>query len=398
MQEAENLINEATWQFVRAHAGDDVRTLALRASANPDVDMHKALHQIAGRQMARSKLPSWAARDGIIYPPHLSMEQCSSQTTAEYKARLVMGDTMADLTGGFGVDFAFMAAKCHHATYVERQEHLCQIVGHNLAILGLRQCRVVQAHAEDYLRDMPAVDTLYIDPARRDAQGGRVVALSDCTPDVTQLAPLMLTKARRVIIKLSPMLDVHKAVTSLPSVSQVHIVSVKNECKELLLILDHDHKGAYEVSCVNDDQHFVFDAGTPAPALSYWNENQSEAAYLYEPNASVMKAGCHGLLAARFGLVAVGPNSHLFVSSRPVHNFPGRRFVIAGITTMNKKELRVALQGLSRANVAVRNFPMKAPELARRLRLQDGGDAFIFGTTTASGRHILVLCHRNFAR
>ena len=385
--------------FARAHAHDDVRRLALQASKYPQIDMPLALDQIVGRRLAATKLPQWAANADIIFPPHLAMEQCSSQATALYKAALVLGDSLVDLTGGFGVDFTFMAQRCAAATYVEQQPNLCAIVRHNCDVLGLNHATIINDDGTRYLETLNRVDTIYIDPARRDKAGSRVFRLEDCTPDVTVLAPVMLARARRIIIKLSPMLDVSQAVDSLPNVAQVHILSVAGECKELLLVLEPGHDGATMIHCVNDDTDFTYPLGTSAPQPAMWNGTLGDTLYLYEPNASLMKAGCHALLAQHYGVMLAGHDSHLCMSHRRVPDFPGREFVVDTSTTLNKRDLKTALAGITHANVAVRNFPLSAPALAQRLRLRDGGDTYIFGTTispapTAKPTHILLICHK----
>ena len=393
----------ARWQavtaFARAHAHDDVRQLALEADRYPDVDLPCALDQIAARRIAATKLPLWADNPNLIFPPRLAMEQCSSQVTAMYKTALVSGDSLVDLTGGFGVDFAFMASRCKRATYVEIQPALCAIVHHNCEVLGLTHARVINDDGTRYLETMEPADTIYIDPARRDKAGNRVFRLADCTPDVTALAPAMLARARRVIIKLSPMLDVSQAVASLPNVAQVHILSVAGECKELLLVLEPGHSGATMVHCVNDGTDFTYEFGASAPSPALWDGTPGAPLYLYEPNVSLMKAGCHALLAERYGVLLAGRDSHLCVSRQRVPDFPGREFVIDAVTTLNKRDLKAALAGITHANVAVRNFPLSAPALAQRLRLRDGGDTYIFGTTVsptpaAKHDHILLICHK----
>ncbi len=386
-------VDEKTLEFVREHREDDVRRLALQAAGWPDVDMPTALQQIAGQQVARAKLPSWAAIEGILYPPHLSLEQCSSERTAHYKSMLVEGETLVDLTGGLGVDFAFMAQGRSQATYVERQETLCDLARHNLPLLGLPHAQVVCADAEDHLMHMDKVDTIYLDPARRGNAGQRVYALADCTPDVSALAPTLLAKAKTVIIKVSPMLDMHQALRQLPCVAQVHIVSVRGECKELLMVLRRGHDREVTIHCVNDDQRFSYVLGEERCHAHVWDETLPEGGlWLCEANASIMKAGCHNLVAARLGLQVVSHDSHLMVADCCVEDFPGRIFKVQAVTTMNKRELREAMQGITHANVAVRNFPMSAPELARRLKVKDGGDTYIFGTTTATGKHIIIKC------
>ena len=386
-------IDDKTQQFVLRHADDDVRQLALQSSRWPDVDMTVALQQIAGRQVARTKVPSWAAIDGIVYPPHLSLEQCSSEKTARYKAALVEGCSLTDLTGGLGVDFAFMAQGLDHATYVERQPHLCEMARHNLPLLGLPEAQVVCGDGVEHLKHMNEVDTLYLDPARRDAAGNRVYGLADCTPDVSVLAPDLLSKAHTVIIKLSPMLDLHQALRQLPHVEQAHIVAVHGECKEMLVVMRRGHNGDVAVHCVNDEQSFHYTLGQEGASAPIWDETlPMQGLWLYEPNAAIMKAGCHDLVAARLGLQVMSHDSHLMVADHLIENFPGRVFRIDTISTMNKRELKALLQGITHANVAVRNFPLRAPDLARRLKVKDGGDCYLFGTTTATKKHIIIKC------
>lgn len=387
---------QATINFVKEHAADDVQRLALEVRKHPEVDAHFALDQIAGRQKSRTKLPSWAEVDALIFPPSVSMEQCSSEATASYKSSLVSGESLVDLTGGFGVDFSFLASRFSSAVYVERQEHLCHIAEHNFKVLGLSHVQVVNDDAEHYLATMPVVDLIYLDPARRDGAGNRVFRLDDCTPNVVQLLDLLLTKGRQVMIKLSPMLDVSQALRQLRGVSEVHIVSVAGECKELLLLLSAKHEGDVKIVCVNDGQTFTYRLGEPVVMPMQWSgELPAEGdLYLYEPNASMMKAGCFGQLAQRYGLQAVAQQSHLFVAERPILDFQGRKFVVNDITTLNSKELKQKLAGITQANVAVRNFPLKAAELAKRLRLKDGGSVYIFGTRLTNGKNVLLLCEK----
>lgn len=382
--------SEGTIAFIRQNADGDVRQLALRGTKDPEVDLPFALDQIAGRQTARHKLPSWAAIDDIVYPPHLSMEQCSSEQTARYKSRLVgSGGTLVDLTGGFGVDFSFLARGFQRAVYVERQEHLCAIARENFQLLGLTQAEVVCGDSADYLRAMSPVDVIYVDPARRDGHGARTYGISDCTPDVLALRDQLLSKAKTVLLKLSPMLDWRKAVSDLGEqyVREVHIVSVGNECKELLLLLGSGN--GRRLFCVNDD--YVFE---PTTQTAQTPQTAHFPHYLYEPNASIMKAGCFAELSQHYGVAPVARDSHLFVSSDLVTGFPGRSFQIDAVTTMNKRDLKETLQGLTQANITVRNFPLSVAELRRRLKLSEGGSTYIFATTLATGDRRLFVCHK----
>jgi len=394
------LVNEKTWNYIRQHADDDVRKLALQGVKDAEVDLQMALQQIAGRQTARRKLPSWAAVDGIIYPPHLNMEQCSSEQTARYKGKIAgEGESMVDLTGGFGVDFYWISQGFRQRTYVEQNELLCTISSHNFEVLGLA-CSVCCCDTATYLTTMPHVDLIYMDPARRNEHGGRTYGIADCSPNVLELLPLLLEKADRLLLKLSPMLDWRKAVEDLKYVTEVHIVSVDNECKELLLLLDKERKGDLRVVCVNDDSQFEF-FPTERNGLSLVEKRPfagRETAFLYEPNASIMKAGCFEAVEARYPVRQVAPNSHLFLSDVEIEDFPGRKFQILAISSMNKQDIKKyfseSLVSMKSANISIRNFPMSVDQLRKKLKLKDGGDTYIFATTTASGEHKLLICRK----
>lgn len=398
--------NQATLDFIREHADDDVRQLALRGSKMSEVDLSYALEQIAGRQKAHTKLPSWASIDGIVYPPHLSMEQCSSELTARYKASIAgKGALFVDLTAGFGVDMAFIAQGFQKAVHVERQPQLCAISSENYNVLGLNHIEVVCGDGVEYLHTMNHADLLFIDPARRDEHGGRTYGIADCTPNVLEMLDEMLEKADRVMIKLSPMLDWRKAVADLGKVNEVYIISVDNECKELLLAVKSEERTensaspSLRVVCVNllsdgNKECFEFNGQQSSPSSSAFHFSPFDSRFLYEPNASIMKAGCFGLLEQRFGVMQLDKNSHLFVSDKEVIGFPGREFLIEKRTSMNKRELKAALAGVDKANITVRNFPMSVAELRKRLKLKEGGEVYIFATTIANEGHQLLVCRK----
>jgi len=436
-------MNQATQDFIRQYQDDDVRQLAFLGSKYPEVDMPFALDQIRGRKMARVKLPRWASLEGIIYPPHISMEQCSSESTALYKAELAArllglpasssGTEMkaeneiefVDLTGGFGVDFSYIAARLGvKSMYVERQAHLCEAAKENFGRLGLKNAIVKNgdgievlhsfhpkkkdaASADDSLGityDQPrsllktnlGLKIVFIDPARRDDAGNKVVSLKDCTPDVTVLQEEMLSKADYVIIKLSPMLDWHRAISELNHVREVHIISVNNECKELLLVLSARNMGEnLRIYCINDAQSFVCDElDMESSQVKIAPSTLEEMQYLYEPNASLMKAGCFGVLSERYDARMLSKNSHLFVSREPISVFPGRSFRIIAVSSFNKKELKRHLSGITKANIAARNFPLSVAELRKRLKLKDGGETYIFATTLSDESHVLMITEK----
>ena len=400
------LINEATQAYALKHADDDVRMLALRGTKEAGVDLPLALQQIAGRQTARRKLPSWAAVDGIGYPPHLNMEQCSSEQTARYKAQVVGSlsekGRFVDLTGGFGVDFYWMSQGFAERVYVEQDPDLCALVEANMATLGL-PCSFYRGNASVYLTEMEPASVVYMDPARRNEHGGRTYGIEDCSPNVLELLPMLKEKAHFIVLKLSPMLDWRKAVSDLGCVSEVHIVSVDNECKELVLVLAPRQPELQHLVCVNGGQvcDFIPTLGTKHshpgnktfPAVGIFKASEGPL-FLYEPNASVMKAGCFAELEERFSVRQVAPNSHLFLSPDEIGDFPGRRFQVQAVSSMNKRELKVALADIPQANVAVRNFPLRAEQLRQKLRLKDGGSVFIFATTMADGAHQLFICRK----
>ena len=405
------LINEKTWNYIRQHADEDVRKLALQGVKDAEVDLQMALQQIAGRQTARRKLPSWVAVEGIVYPPHLNMEQCSSELTARYKAKIAgKGNRMVDLTGGFGVDFYWISQGFQHRCYVEQNEQLCAISSENFRLLGL-DCSVCCCDTATYLTDMPHVSLAFLDPARRNEHGGRTYSIEDCTPNVLELLPLLIEKADRVMLKLSPMLDWRKAVDDIQkpiangqkpiaNVHEVHIVSVDNECKELLLLLDKGHADLRMV-CVNfsKDAEQLFETSYGAPSHPLTSSpphllTSSPFHFIYEPNASIMKAGCFEEVAQRFPVQQISQNSHLFLSSVEIDDFPGRRFQISSISSMNKQELRTALKEIVRANISVRNFPLSVDQLRKKLKLKDGGNTYIFATTTTDRAHRLFICRK----
>lgn len=494
------IMNQATFDFIRQHQDDDVRQLAFLGSKYPEVDMPFALDQIRGRKMARVKLPRWASIDGIIYPPHISMEQCSSEQTALYKAELAarllglspsssengeekekesenasnlhlseicefagkgavdsefakneatckkqqiltepgedVNETkedvcesdfseeieFVDLTGGFGVDFSYIASRLGvKSMYVERQSHLSEAAKENFGRLGLKNAIVKNGDGIEVLhsfaskKEAAASDSLgitedqsqsllktnlglkliFIDPARRDDAGNKVVSLKDCTPDVTLLQEEMLSKADYVIIKLSPMLDWHRAVSELNCVQEVHIISVNNECKELLLVLSARNMGNLRIYCINDAQSFVCEeSDMESSSVKIAPFTLEEMQYLYEPNASLMKAGCFSVLSERYEAKMLSKNSHLFVSREPIAVFPGRSFRIIAISSFNKKELKRHLSGITKANIATRNFPLSVAELRKRLKLKDGGETYIFATTLSDESHMLVITEK----
>lgn len=398
------MLDEKTQDFIRTHQEEDVRRLALKP-APKNVDLRMALQQIEGWQTARRKLPSWAERDGILYPPRLPMEQCSSEQTARYKQALVKRlldnngteapHTLMDLTGGFGIDFSFLAPLFDRAVYMERQPELCRIAAHNFKTLGLAQAEIRETDSSLSPDEWPDAACCFVDPARRDTAGRKTVAIEDCEPDLSILQEAIRRKAAFSLIKLSPMLDIRTALRTLAHVAEVHAVSVQGECKELLLVMTRQKTEKTACHCVNLD--------TEAPTFTFTLTEEEEAActysdtpgrFLYEPNASVMKCGGFRSLATRYGLRKLHPNSHLYTSDHSCRDFPGRTFAIEDSCGFGKKELKGLLNGLRQANLTVRNFPDTVAGLRKRLKLREGGNAYLFATTLADGRHVLLRCRK----
>ena len=382
-------------EFIEQNKDADVRTLAL-SKIPAGIDIPYCLQQIAGRQTAQRKLPSWAKTEGIVYPVKLSLEQCSSEQTALYKQQLVerllpmKREKMVDLTGGFGIDFSFLARLFNEADYVERNEELCEISSHNFPLLGLSKVEVHHSTCEDFIDGMGNYSLIYLDPSRRDAVGRKVAALSDCSPNVEALHAELLGHAPVVVVKLSPMLDVQDSLRRLPCVSEVHVVSLYGECKEVLLVLCREKKDDLRFYCVNittQTQTFCTKARDAEPLIAALPER-----YLYEPNSSILKAGVQNALSQIYDVRKLHPFSHLFTSSHFIEDFPGRAFVIEDRCSFAKKDLRRMLDGISQCNLTVRNFPATVAELRKRLKLREGGDIYLFATTLSDGSHALIRC------
>lgn len=401
---------QKTLEFIEQHKHDNVRELALKSAKNKSINLQYALEQIEGWQIAEHKIPTWAATKGIIYPPHLSMEQCSSEETARYKQRVIaeintsdssLNNSMADLTGGFGIDCSFIGSMFKKGTYVERQEHLCKTAESNFNLLNLKHIEIINTDGCQHLETMKPVNWLYLDPARRSASGKKTVLIEECEPNIIALEPLILDKSDYAMIKLSPMLDLFQAVQKLGSVCQIHVVAVRNECKELLLILSKDGRNISSDDIPIHTFNISADGSVQNYASTISKEQESDCpvtdeigAFLYEPNSAILKAGLNRSLAARFGITKLHHNSQLYTSNALAEDFPGRIFKVDGFCSFGKKELKELTNGISQANITVRNFPSTAEELKKRLKLKDGGSVYLFATTTASNKKTIIRCSK----
>ena len=396
------MANNLTEQFIRDNLTADVRTLAL--SAHPDgVDMQYALTQISGWQAARVKVPLWAATDGIVYPKHLSLEQCTSQYIAQYKAAFIegflgSGFKMADITGGFGVDCFFISRSAARVFYNEMSAELCDCARTNFKALGRPDIEVNCGTAEDFIAGLEpdSLNLIYLDPARRGDAGRKLISISDCQPDAVAMQDDLLRIAPNVMVKLSPMLDVSRALTELRHVSHVFIIGLEGECKEITLLMQRSFEAEPVISAVDIDQN-----GVPEPAVS--SAKSADAAlpqpiadpaslqpgtYISEPSAPYMKSALFRAIAAKTNTSLLHPDTHLFWSKEKPESFPGRTFQIQGIIPFDKRSL--AALSKTQANLSVRNFPESAPKLQQRLKLRDGGSRYLIATTLSDSRRVLL--------
>lgn len=386
-------INEATWNYIRTHVNDNVRDLALRGCKDTSVDFKFALQQIEGRQKSKDKLPDFYQNEQVLYPPTVSMEQCSSTHTAQYKASLVEGETFADLTGGFGVDTFALSRRFKHGYHIEPNSALSELVQHNASVLNISNLEFIQDTMEESLSQIPNVDCLYIDPSRRDSHGNRVVCLEDCTPNIIEWKSTLLGKCKKLMIKLSPMIDIKRSLLQLPETSDIYTIAVNGECKEVLLILeagkDPTDRCIHTINILKDGyQIFETTASEEVDAMPTLTNTLGR--YLYEPNAAVLKAGTFKSIATRFGLEKLHPHTHLYTSDILAKDFPGRIFNVDDSYSFNKKEIKKALGDIKKANVAVRNFPLTAEELKALLKIKDGGEVFLFGATLTDGKLTVI--------
>ena len=415
------MINEPTLQYIKEHSEADVATLALHPSKDPQVDMQMALQQIAGRQKAKEKLPEWYATPGILYPKKVSMEQCSSSQTADYKASLVKGRSFADLSGGFGVDTISFARKFEKGYYVEPQEELCELFLHNCKAFGINHITVINDTLENSIERLEPVDVIYLDPSRRDVHGRRVVSLEDCTPNLLEWKDRLLEKCNTLMVKLSPMIDLHQILRQMPEIHAVHVVAVEGECKEVVCVLTPNatidgfcrdarpcisttDTNATDTTIVAVDICNNMTDGTRRDAVHHVSTTvETErttppsiateiGTYLYEPNAAVMKAGIFNSISQQFQVQKLDKNTNLFTSNELREEFPGRIFRIEAVNEFHPRKTAKELAHLESASIAVRNFPLTAEELRKVLKIKDGNAGYLFGCTVAEEKKIVILC------
>jgi 16S rRNA G966 N2-methylase RsmD len=380
--------------FISTHELDSPHELALKYAQKVDFPIQLVVHQIKSRQKAKIKLPEWYQTKNIIFPHGVSMEQCSSEKTAKYKSELIQGESLIDLTGGTGVDTYYLSKKFEQTIYVERNKDLCELAKHNFSALG-SEISIEIGEAASYIEKQESdIDWFYLDPARRDDTNKKVFKVSDCQPDLNTLLPLLLKTKANVLVKLSPMLDIKEVINTLTNIKSIHVVSVDNECKELLLLIENEYQGEIAINAVNignekrDKFSFTYtEENNAAPKFSPPLE------YLYEPNVSILKAGAFKTIVDNFSLFKIHRHSHLYTSEALNNNFQGRIFKIIAIVPATHKALKPYLND-RKANLTVRNFPLTTNQLGQKLKIKDGGKVFIFATTILQDKHRLIICEK----
>ena len=378
-------------KFIQDHLYDDPASLMLQVSRYPELPMVAVVEQIQSKRKAKAKLPEWFATAGIIYPPKISMEQCSSETTAEYKTSLIQGDLLVDLTGGFGVDTYFLSKRFKKAHYLEQQQLLADTAMHNFDLLGANHISVHQGNSLDFVESgKEHFSVIYVDPARRGDANQKVFRFEDCEPNLVESIDLLRQKADQILVKASPMLELKQGIDALGGATEVHVVAVQNEVKEVLFLIDGQAGMNPQIHCVNlrssHESPFVFDFHTEAQAEVRYTEIGD---YLYEPNAAIMKAGAFNVIGHAYPLTKLHPNTHLYTSDAVIERFPGKVFKVLDRLSMNKKEIKKYFPQ-KKANITTRNFPMTVAQIRKKTNLKEGGERFLFGCTDIKGAHLLL--------
>jgi 16S rRNA G966 N2-methylase RsmD len=412
IRDKRTLEEDKTISFILEHAEAEGTQLLLSASRYPGVDMTRAASAIEARKKIAYKIPLWYTYTELIYPTSLSVEQCSSQATAEYKMRFVPEDgTIADLTGGLGVDCSFMARRATKCLYMERDPMLCEAAQHNFKVLGLDNTSIINGDCREYLhrfaeeneefskaneRDKAHFDLIYLDPARRSKDSGRLFSIRECEPDLMQLSGSLLKAANRVLVKLSPMVDITATLREIPCVREVHILSTDNECKEVLLLmsscgapLSAEDIPIHAVDITHArEKRFTFTINEERVADCPFSAPET---YLHQLGRAILKAGAFKFPCTLFGISKIATSTHLYTSDTPVEGFPGKSFRIERIIPFNKEGIRIISREYLLINCVSLNFPIDTNALKQRLKIRDGGNLHLFATTLASGEKVMIV-------
>ena len=388
-----NILNTKIQEFINSNLSSDVSELLLKGIPFKDINPKVTIEQIEAKKRCQKKLPTWFNTKNIYYPNKLNIEQTSSEITAKYKADLVSGNTLIDLTGGFGVDTFYFSKQVESVLHCELNNELSNIAKHNFNALEVSNIKHLNENGIDALKriDQP-FDWIYIDPSRRDDSKKKVFLLSDCTPNVKTFQGLFLKYAKNVMIKTSPLLDIRATKNDLKYVKTLHIVAINNEVKELLWRLERDYDDELKIKTVNivkgNQQTFEFNFKDESSANAKYS---LPLTYLYEPNTAILKAGAFEILSEKLNISKLHKHSHLYTSKELV-DFPGRRFKIDAIIPFNKKIF--AKQSIIKANITIRNFPISVGDIRKKLKIKDGGNLYLFFTTNCKNEKIIISCSK----
>lgn len=387
-----NILTTEIQDFINNSLQANISKLALSKNPFPAIDWKEIINQIVSKNKSKGKLPTWFETDGIYYPPSISIEQTSSETTAKYKSELISGQSIIDLTGGFGVDCYYFSKRFDQVTYCEKNMELAEIVKHNYEKLKVTNITCLAQNSSDFLNDSNTnFDWIYIDPSRRSDVKGKVFLLKDCLPNVPASLDLYFEKSKNILIKTAPILDITAGILELNFIKSIHIVAIENEVKELLWVLEKDYKGEIEIVSVNiqkektDYNRFILGKDTPATF-------SLPKMFLYEPNASLLKSGCVDNLCKSLEINKLHPHSHLFTNLKLI-DFPGRRFVIETMLLFKKEELKKHIDN-KKMNITTRNFPLTVEEIRKKHKIAEGGNTYTFFTTNINEEKIVLICNK----
>lgn len=386
--------------FIQEHMNDDTAELLLAARKYLGIDVPFAVEQIEARRRLKGKLPEWYGNADLIMGGRVPAEQCSSEQTARYKRSIIEGQSLCDMTGGMGVDFWYMIEGMERAIYTERSEELCEVAKHNFQVLQTLRPEYVIRCGDGRKLPIPSVDVIYLDPARRAGDGSRVYAMEDCEPNIVEWQDELLQHAKTVLVKLSPMVDLTDVMRKLKGVTEVHIVAVKNECKEVLVkqayaLGDFPHAECVTMHCVDFVGEKVIHYTTKFPdEMDVLVSAGGVKHYLYEPDVTLMKAQAFGSLCHRFNVRQLEIGTHLMTSDEFIPDFPGRIFEVEEKIPFSSKVLKGLKKAISQANIATRNFVLTADELRKKTGIKDGGEVYLFGAKVKDVGQMLLKCRK----
>lgn len=385
--------------FIATHLSHDTDKLLLNAKQYKEIPMAFAVDQILARRQVRDKLPTWYNLPDLFFPSRISAEQCSSELTARYKQSLLRGKKICDLTGGLGIDSWYFSQVAKEVIYIERLAAYCEAAASNFAVLKADNIQIIEADVKNLFPSLQA-DTFYIDPARRSGNNKRLFAITDCEPDILQFKNILLKKSQRLIVKISPMADLTETLKLIPEIIEIHIVAVRNECKEILLVLENKEplpEAKVKIVTVNftaagEQQLFSFERGEEQ--TSDYHLTDTIKAYIYEPNSAILKSGAFQLISRRYLVDKLHRHSHLYTSDQRIEHFPGRIFKVKQVMEFSRKKLKQWGKQFPQANISVRNFPMSVAEIRKSSGISDGGPFYLFATTIGNARRILMDCEK----